>query len=165
MANVPLVIGIGRPDGGDDAVGLLVAARLRAMGVDATSVTDGAALADALAGAERAVIIDAVATNGPAGEVLHLRGDEIVARAGAVPVSSHGLSVADAVALARALGGATELDLIGVAIEPKALSPASLSASCPSLTPSQEVADAVERAAERARALVVERTGKAGSKS
>lgn len=140
-----LVVGIGQPLGGDDAVGLAVAERLRTDGIPARSVTDGAALVDALAGSERAVIIDAVAGGGPAGTVLHLRGDELCARAGAVPVSSHGLSVADAVAVARALGGAAEAHLIGIAIEPPAGAATSLSAA---------VAAAVETAAARVRALV-----------
>lgn len=140
-----VVVGIGQPLGGDDAVGLAVAERLRTEGIPARSVTDGAALVDALAGSERAVIIDAVAGGGPAGTVLHLRGDEISARAGAVPVSSHGLSVADAVAVARALGGAAEAHLIGIAIEPPAGAATSLSAA---------VAAAVETAAARVRALV-----------
>lgn len=140
-----LVVGIGRPSGGDDAVGLVVAERLRAMGVEARSVTDGAALAAALSTVERAVIIDAVAGGGVPGTVLHLSGDALEARAGAVPVSSHGLSVADAVALARALGGANTVHLVGVAIEPGACAAASLGA---------EAAAAVEPAAARVCALL-----------
>jgi hydrogenase maturation protease len=152
-----LVIGIGQPLGGDDAVGLAVAERLRTEGIQAWTVTDGAELATALAGAERAVIIDAVAGGGPAGSVLHLRGDELCGLAGAVPVSSHGLSVADAVALARALGGASEAHLIGVAIEPRAWGATSLGAGVsPGATTSlsAEVAAAVETAAARVRALL-----------
>lgn len=140
-----LVVGIGQPFGGDDAVGLAVAEKLRTMGIPACTVPDGAALATALAGAERAVIIDAVAGGGPAGTVLHLSGDELCERAGAAPVSSHGLSVPDAVALARALGGAAETHLIGVAIEPR---------EGVSTTLGPEVAAAVEIAAARVRALL-----------
>jgi hydrogenase maturation protease len=154
-----LVIGIGQPLGGDDAVGLAVAERLRTEGIQTRTVTDGAELATALAGAERAVIIDAVAGGGPAGSVLHLQGDELCGLAGAVPVSSHGLSVADAVALARALGGASEAHLIGVAIEPRDVRqspPRAWEATSPGAgaSLSAEVAAAVETAAARVRALL-----------
>lgn len=145
MGRATLVVGIGRPSGGDDAVGLAVAERLRTTGIQASSVTDGAALAEALAAGERAVIIDAVAGGGPPGTVIHLDGDALASRAGGVPVSSHGISVADAVALARALGGAKEVHLIGVAIDPSACAAASLGA---------EAAAAVEPAAARVRALL-----------
>lgn len=140
-----LVVAIGQPFAGDDAVGLVIAERLRAEGVPAQSVADGAALVDALTGASRAVIIDAVVGGGPAGTVLYMSADELRARSGATPVSSHGLSVADALALASALGGAAEAHFVGVAIEPAAGASTSLSAS---------VAAAVEPAAARVRELL-----------
>lgn len=157
-----LVVGIGQAFGGDDAVGLAVAERLRTQGIQTVVVPDGAALVDALAEVERAVIIDAVAGGGPPGTVLHLEGDELAGRAGAVPVSSHGLSVADAVAVARALGGAAEVHLIGVAIEPGACSPAgTIGAGAATAIGAgaaaalgAEVAAAVDEAAARVRALL-----------
>jgi hydrogenase maturation protease len=141
-----LVVGIGQPLGGDDAVGLAVAERLRTDGIRAHAVGDGAALVDLLAGAARAVIIDAVVGAGPPGTVVHLRGEELEGQAaGATPVSSHGLSVAAAVATARALGGAAEAHLVGVAIDPPRDAATSLS---------REVAAAVEVAALRVREIL-----------
>lgn len=140
-----LVIGLGQPLGGDDAVGLGVAERLRSSGIPALAVSDTGALVDLLAGTDRAVIIDAVVGAGPAGTVVHLQDDELIAHAGAMPVSSHGLSVASAVAIARALGGAAEAHLVGISINP----PSRLSSSL-----SNDVAAAVDSAAARVREIL-----------
>ena len=163
-----VVVGIGQPLGGDDAVGLVVAAHLRTTGIQATSVEDGAALAELLSTAERAVIIDAVVGAGPPGTVIHLRGDELtelatsgIARASAAPLSSHGLSVALAVSIARALGGAAEAHLVGIAIAPprdvRQSLPRDVRQSLPhtaSASLSEPVAAAVELAAARVRELL-----------
>ena len=122
----PLVVAIGQPLGGDDAVGLVVAERLRTTGIPTRTVSDGSALAELLSTVPRAILLDAVVGAGPAGTIVHLSGDALVdlasdpraSRAGSRPVSCHGISVALAVSIARALGGATDVQLVGVAVDP-----------------------------------------------
>lgn len=141
-----VVVGLGRPHGGDDAVGLAVASRLREHGIPALHATDATALVDVLLVAERAIVVDAVVGGGPPGSLVTLNAEDLAGRGAAVPVSSHALSVAGAVAIARTLGGAAEVHLIGVCIQPP---------DGRSLEMSAEVAAAVEPAAERARALLL----------
>jgi hydrogenase maturation protease len=101
------VIGLGNALRGDDAAGLLAAEAVReqAPGMEVViAPRDGAALVEAMDGADAVVIIDAVAGGGHAGEIVRLD-----AAAGPIPrvsgdVSGHGLGAADAVELARALG-------------------------------------------------------------
>lgn len=111
MAGGAVVIGIGNPGRGDDAAGLAAAARLQRPGALPEGVAvraqggEPAALLEALAGAEAAWLIDACASGGPAGAVRRLD-----AAAGPLPLapgamSSHGLGLAEAIELARALGG------------------------------------------------------------
>ncbi len=142
-AGATLVVGLGRPMGGDDAVGLLVASRLQEQGIPALRVTDAASLIELLLVAERAIVLDGVVGGGPPGSIVTLTGDEVAGRGSAVPVSSHALSVAGAVAIARTLGGAAEVHVIGVSIPPPS----------GSVDMSVEVRAAVEPAAERAREL------------
>ena len=110
-----LVIGLGSDLRGDDAAGLLAArllAERRLPGVRVEeSAGDAVALAWILARHARAVVIDAVATGGPAGGVLELLPGDLSARGGP---SSHGLGVVEALALARALGGTPDVRVIGI---------------------------------------------------
>jgi hydrogenase maturation protease len=103
-----LVIGIGHPDRGDDAVGRIVAGRLRARAPDGVSVRehDGEAttLLDWLGAADDVVLIDAAVSGAAPGTVR--RFDVVAAplppaRFG---LSTHGVGLADAVELARVLG-------------------------------------------------------------
>ena len=100
------VIGVGQPHRGDDAVGLVVADRVRALapGIEVTTESaDAAALLDALGGVDACIAIDAARSGGAAGTVLRLDGHRVVAtRAGAT--SGHGNALADAIALGDALG-------------------------------------------------------------
>jgi hydrogenase maturation protease len=105
---VPLVLGCGFPDRGDDAAGLFVARRLKQLGWDAREQSgEVAALLTAFeqGGPNRTVIlVDAVQSGAPPGTVI--RWD---ARAKPLPRESfhrsvHGLGVAEAVELARVLG-------------------------------------------------------------
>jgi len=106
--NVPLVVGVGHPDRGDDAVGLLVA---EAVGtarpdLDVRLLTDPLALVDLLPVVEVAVVVDAAVTGSPAGTV-HVFDATHAPLPGLQPgglASSHGLSPGDAIELARALG-------------------------------------------------------------
>ena len=102
-----LFLCIGNPDRGDDAAGLLVANALRAMRPTARIVTLGGNAADilnAITDCDDVVLIDAARSGAPAG-TLH-RVDDVTG--GTLPwahsPSSHGLGVAEALGLARALG-------------------------------------------------------------
>lgn len=164
----PLVIGVGNPDGGDDAAGRAVARRLRELlagGVDGAGAArpagggaldvaeaDGEAtrLLALMEGRERVILVDA-ARSGAAPGTVH----RFDAAAGPLPASlatasSHGLGPAQAVELARALGRLpTELTV--VAVEGERFDE-------PGLSP--PVAAAVERlAAELARSAVDGRRG------
>jgi hydrogenase maturation protease len=104
-----LVLCIGNPDRGDDGVGWLVADRLRAQGVPAgmrvETLAGGAAeLIAAFEGEDDVVLVDAACSGAPAGtvHVADCAMDEALPTA--ATGSSHGLGVAEAIALARALG-------------------------------------------------------------
>ena len=104
-----LVIGIGNPDRGDDGVGRLVAQRLRGNLPSDVRVEeqDGgvAALIESLRDVDSVWLIDAVVSGAPAGTIHQAdctATDVLPAKSGA---SSHGLGVAEAIALARMLHG------------------------------------------------------------
>ncbi len=81
----------------------------------------------------RVVLIDAVIGGAP-GTVMQLDPDALAA--GPTPVSSHGLGVREAIALAKMLYGAVAIAIVGVAIDPPrevrvGLSPAVAAAIAP----------------------------------
>jgi len=103
-----LVLGIGNPDCGDDGVGRLVARMLYGRlpkGVLIAECDGGAAeVLDRIAGADTAILVDAAVSGVRAGTIHQvdcLAGDVVLT--GGV-ASSHGLGVAEAIALARTLG-------------------------------------------------------------
>jgi hydrogenase maturation protease len=117
------VIGCGNRDAGDDAAGLLVAAALRDRvpdGVEVVEAGPASRVLDLLDGVDLAIVIDAVRT--PGGE--RVPGTLVRAEAGpdGLPgslrssLSSHGLGVAEAVALAAALGHAPRVVVHGVEV-------------------------------------------------
>jgi len=102
-----LVIGVGNAYRCDDAAGLVAARRLyeaaRADVMLREASGEGTALMDAWQGAEAVILIDAVRSGAPAGTIYRLD-----ACAETVPLawfrcSTHAFSVAEAIALARAL--------------------------------------------------------------
>jgi len=108
MSARALVIGLGNPDRGDDAVGLHVARRVAARGVPGVAVEeaggDTLALLDRWAGVGRVVLVDAAAPIGLPGRIHRL--DPL---AGPLPRdlalgSTHAFGLAEAVELARTLG-------------------------------------------------------------
>ncbi len=108
MTRPTLLIGLGNPDRGDDAVGLHVARRLAARGRPGVAVTeadgDALALLDRWADAARVVVVDAAEPAGQPGRVHRL--DPL---SGPLPRelrlgSTHGFGLAEAVELARTLG-------------------------------------------------------------
>lgn len=99
------IIGIGTADRGDDAAGLLVARRLRELGVEALEHSrDGLALIEAWRGYDDVVLIDAVVTGAPAGAITRWDGAGAPVIADPVRASTHAFGVAEALKLARALG-------------------------------------------------------------
>lgn len=102
-----LVVGIGNPDRGDDAVGRMVARTLRPrVSVDVRVVEldgEATALLAELQSAQCAWLVDAAQSGAPPGTIHRI---DCAAEDFALPeggVSSHGFGVIEAIALARAL--------------------------------------------------------------
>lgn len=100
-----VVVGAGNPDRGDDGAGVAVAECVAAAGLPGVRVAvdrgDPVALIDVWEGAHSLWVIDACRSGAPPGTVR--RFDPAVTRPRALR-TSHGLSVVDAVELARSLG-------------------------------------------------------------
>lgn len=110
------IVGVGQEFAGDDGVGREVVRRLVAQGIRAWGVDDGAGLLNLLVdGASPVFVVDAVVGGGAPGTIRLLdRADlEAVPR----PVSSHGITVLEAIALAAQLNPALEVLLIGISID------------------------------------------------
>jgi hydrogenase maturation protease len=113
-----LVVGIGNTVRGDDGVGPEVAARVAALslpGVEVLVCEEPLALVEHLGAYDEVVVVDATSPRGAPGRVeVREVGSGPLARDTAVG-SSHGLGVAEAVELARALGRLPRrLTLVGV---------------------------------------------------
>lgn len=136
-----IVLGLGQPSAGDDAVGLAVVARLRGLGVAAElrTASCATALVEAL-GEGPVVLVDAL-VDGTVGAVRVLPAARLE---GAGAASTHGLSVPAAVGLAEALHGPVELAVVGVTIAPPG----------PGVGLNAAVAAAVDPAAAAVRGLV-----------
>ncbi|MEZ0227486.1 MAG: hydrogenase maturation protease, partial [Planctomycetota bacterium] len=112
-----LVLGVGAPVG-DDAVGLEVVRELvrRGLpaGVEAREVVEPSQLVTLIVEAERVVIVDAVLDGSPPGTVTRIPLDAL---ASVRSLSTHGVSVFDALELARVLAPRERrIDVIGVTI-------------------------------------------------
>ncbi|MDP3063769.1 MAG: hydrogenase maturation protease [Chloroflexota bacterium] len=103
-----LLVGVGNDYRGDDAAGLAVARRLKAMRLPGVAVVeatgDGASLLDVWQGHEHVVIVDAVSSGAVPGTVHRFD-----AHAKPIPMelfrsSTHAFGLADAIELARAMG-------------------------------------------------------------
>jgi hydrogenase maturation protease len=100
-----LVLGIGNPDRGDDAVGCVVVGMLRDRNVPAVEHSGEAmSLLAALEGADRAWLIDAAQSGVPPGTIHRIDCGTPDAFVPQGTTSSHGFGVAEAIGLARALG-------------------------------------------------------------
>ncbi len=119
----PLVIGLGSPDRGDDAVGAAVARAVAARLPDVTVVDheDPTALLELWAGHTPVVVVDAVCSDAPAGSLHVLEtgqarpplGAPSWARSGRA--GTHAVGLAEMVELGRALGRLPErLVVVGV---------------------------------------------------
>lgn len=102
-----LVIGVGNWYRRDDAVGLVVARRLRAMNLPHVLVKEengeGVALMEAWHGNERVIIVDAASSGSRPGTVHTLNADSTTIPSAFFHYSSHAFSVAESIELARAL--------------------------------------------------------------
>jgi hydrogenase maturation protease len=103
-----VVIGWGCRDRGDDAVGLLVARRLREIAPEGVTVTehegDGVALVGLWEGARFVILVDAVRSGAPPGTVRRFEADEKpLPSEVAFGVSTHGVGLAEVIELARSL--------------------------------------------------------------
>lgn len=103
-----LVIGVGNQYRGDDAVGLVVAERLKQLQLPNVSVTlcpgGGLDLMDAWQNAQSVIIVDAVRSNEVAGSVVRVSHEDLDRLNNVGTVSSHGFGVVEAVSMATALG-------------------------------------------------------------
>ena len=103
-----VVIGVGNPDCGDDGVGPLVAQRLRAAGLPDLLVREqsgeATALLDCLRDVDSVWMIDAATSGAPVGFVHRVDCTLESALPAQASTSSHGLGVAEAMALGRVLG-------------------------------------------------------------
>lgn len=107
------VVGLGRDERGDDGIGLAVCRRLRERGVACQPLPDTTQLVELLDGTP-CIVIDAVLAD-PPGQLVELRVDEL---AGASAVSTHAMSLPEAIGLAEVLHGPTPVRILGITIAP-----------------------------------------------
>jgi len=107
-APLPLVIGLGNDHRGDDRSGLEVARALRPRLEGKARVeecgSEGIALLEIWRDAERVLVVDSVRSGAPPGTVHRLEGDDGSLARFRTGTSTHGLSLSEAVALAKGLG-------------------------------------------------------------
>jgi hydrogenase maturation protease len=114
------VFGIGSP-AGDDQAGWLVVDALQALLMGSDVVLEkldrpGVSLVGLIDGVSHAIVVDAMQSGIAAGEVRHFSGLDWNGYGGGL--SSHGLGVLDALALAQAMGALPrKLDVYGIEIE------------------------------------------------
>lgn len=103
-----LVIGIGNSDRGDDAVGRVVARKLSRQSIPGVRVVEHsgepAGLLECLTGAESVYLIDAASTGERPGTTRRFDVAAMELPRVAFGYSTHGLGLAEAIELARALG-------------------------------------------------------------
>ncbi len=98
-----LIMGCGNRQRSDDGAGILVAERLRELGIEAeTRIGEAVDLLEAWNGAEDVIVVDAVTTGAPVGTVQAWDGREplVSVRTNA---STHSMGVAEAIELAYVL--------------------------------------------------------------
>jgi hydrogenase maturation protease len=139
-----LVIGCGNADRGDDAAGLLVARRLRELGVEAQEQSgDAAGLLDIFESApegRRIILVDAMVTGSPPGFIHFWDAGAARLSRDVFRCSTHALGVVVAAELARVLGKLpSQVGIYGI-------EGAGFEAGAP---PSPEVLRAVEELAQR----------------
>ena len=154
MTSHARIIGLGQAAAGDDGVGLVVIERLRREGlpdgIELLEAADPSSLMPLLETSALVVLVDAVLARrgGPTpGEILVLAPEDLGTRE-LRPVSTHGLGVAESIALARALapdGVSSDVRVVAIAIARPTVHQHGLSA---------RIAEAVPHAVTRVLALV-----------
>jgi hydrogenase maturation protease len=111
MARTPsrtVVLGVGNPERGDDAVGRAVARRLRGALPEEVEIAEhdgeATALLALMDGAGAAYLVDACASGAEPGTLRRFDAAAAPLPSGAFGVSTHGFGPAEAIELARALG-------------------------------------------------------------
>jgi hydrogenase maturation protease len=106
--DLPLVIGLGNDDRGDDRSGLEVARALRRRLAGSARVEEcvsgGVALLELWRDSDRVVVVDAVRSGAPPGTVHRLDPGGDLAPGFRTGTSTHGLSLGEVIGLARGLG-------------------------------------------------------------
>jgi hydrogenase maturation protease len=102
-----LIIGVGNPYRGDDAVGLQAVRLLRAMGIDGSNLLEhsgeGVSLMEAWKGLATVILIDAVRSGSPPGTIHRLDGFTNPLPAQLFQSSTHAFSLPQAIEMARVL--------------------------------------------------------------
>lgn len=99
-----LIVGCGNPDRADDAAGMLVARRLRELGIEATEHDgDMLSLIDEWSACDDVIIVDAMLSGSPAGSVVVLDAHDIAPKH-QFRCSTHDFGLAEAIHLARSIG-------------------------------------------------------------
>jgi len=108
IGRLPLVIGVGNDQRGDDGSGLEVARALRSRLEGKARVeectSEGIALLDLWRDADQVLVVDAVVSGGVPGTVHRFEAGDGFSPGMHSATSTHGLSLAEAVALGRGLG-------------------------------------------------------------
>ena len=103
-----LILGVGHPHRGDDAAGLEVVRRLRERDLGPTRVVaawgEATEILEAWRGFDSVTVVDATSGGGPAGAIVRLDGESARLGPGDLRASSHGMGLAEAIALGRQLG-------------------------------------------------------------
>ena len=107
-----LVVGIGHPDRGDDAIGRLVATRLRGRVPDAVTVLDEEGettrIVERLRGTASAILVDACLSGAAVGTIHRFDAAKDPLPEGRLGLSTHGFGLVEAIELARVLGSLPE---------------------------------------------------------
>ena len=94
----PRIIGCGNCDRGDDGAGVLVARRLRALGVEAVEQSgESLSLMDSWTGLAHVILVDATAPSGNPGQVRLWNAQADRLPRDAFPCSTHAFGVREAV--------------------------------------------------------------------
>jgi hydrogenase maturation protease len=142
----PLVIGCGNIDRGDDGAGVLVARRLRSLGIEAEEQSgESFSLMESWQGFDTVIVIDALCSDHAPGEVRLWEATTRPIPKAETQCSTHAFGLYEAVELARTLDRLPDKLLI-YGIEGKQFTPGA--------RPSAEVEKAVESVAQQIAELV-----------
>jgi hydrogenase maturation protease len=141
-----LIIGLGNPDRGDDAAGILVAQRLRERGVNAVEHAGATLnLLDLWSPNDHFIIVDAVISGTALGSIHVWDPWKVTLKNSVFRSSTHEFSLGDTVELARALNRLpSRIQIYGIEARGFELG----------TQPCQEIVSATERLVEEIRAMV-----------